>query len=138
MAQPQFASSSKGLVSHYPALVQASLLTEPQACRNDLWAIAASKLKKHERLALNSSKLTILSELRDVAENSRQQCDSKKWKYRRSSGETVVVRALLGNVIKWVDLFKQVGDTVVQYDPGHAALPWAGVRFLLQVSEIVF
>lgn len=69
-----------------------------------------------------------------MAEKSRQECDSKKWKYTRSSGETVVVRERLGKVIRWVDLFKEVGDTIVQYDPGHAALPWAGVRFLLQVS----
>lgn len=29
---------------------------------------------------------------------------------------------------------KQIGDTVVQYGPGHSALPWAGVRFILQVA----
>ena len=40
---------------------------------------------------------------------------------------------LFGKVIRWIDLFKQVGDAAVQYDPVHAALPWAGVRFLLQV-----
>lgn len=28
-----------------------------------------------------------------------------------------------------------IGDTIVQYDPGHAALPWAAVRFVLQVSK---
>jgi hypothetical protein len=34
-------------------------------------------------------------------------------------------------------MFKQVGDVAVQYDPAHAALPWAGIRFLLQVCKIV-
>ena len=29
--------------------------------------------------------------------------------------------------------FKEVGDIAVQYDPGHAALPWAAIRFFLQV-----
>lgn len=29
--------------------------------------------------------------------------------------------------------FKEIGDIIVQYDPGHAALPWAGFRFLLMV-----
>jgi hypothetical protein len=43
---------------------------------------------------------------------------------------------LFGKVIKWIDLFKQVRDTAVQYDPVHAALPWAGVRFLLQVYSV--
>ncbi|MCJ1224751.1 hypothetical protein MMC12_001396, partial [Toensbergia leucococca] len=37
-------------------------------------------------------------------------------------------------MIKWIDIFKQVGDSAVQYDPVHAALPWAGVRFLLQIA----
>jgi hypothetical protein len=43
---------------------------------------------------------------------------------------------LFGKVVKWIDLFKQVGDAAVQYAPVHAALPWAGVRFLLQVCGI--
>ncbi|KAH0397267.1 hypothetical protein KCU89_g8454, partial [Aureobasidium melanogenum] len=30
--------------------------------------------------------------------------------------------------------FREIGDTLVQYDPGHAALPWAGVRFLLNIA----
>jgi hypothetical protein len=39
----------------------------------------------------------------------------------------------LAKVAKWADRFKEIGDIAVQYDPAHAALPWAGVRFLLQV-----
>jgi predicted nicotinamide N-methyase len=37
-------------------------------------------------------------------------------------------------IIAWLDKFKQVGNMVVQYDPHHFALPWAGVRFLLEVQ----
>lgn len=33
-----------------------------------------------------------------------------------------------------MDKFKVVGDQAVQYDPGHAALPWACVRFFLQLA----
>jgi hypothetical protein len=36
--------------------------------------------------------------------------------------------------MEWVDKFKTIGDNAIQYDPAHAALPWAGVRFILQVS----
>ena len=36
-------------------------------------------------------------------------------------------------ILEWVEKFKQIGDIAVQYDPVHAALPWAGIRFLLQV-----
>jgi hypothetical protein len=43
---------------------------------------------------------------------------------------------LFSKLVKWIDLFKQVGDVAVQYDPVHAVLPWAGVRFLLQVCDV--
>jgi len=58
---------------------------------------------------------------------------SKRWRYKRKSGETVVFQDLFAKIVKWIDLFKQIGDNAVQYDPVHAALPWAAVRFLLQV-----
>jgi hypothetical protein len=74
-----------------------------------------------------------VSELHALTEQSRQECIKRKWRYRRKSGETVIVSDLFNKVISWIDLFKQVGDTAAQYDPVHAALPWAGVRFLLQV-----
>lgn len=37
----------------------------------------------------------------------------------------------------WVNKFKEVVDVAIQYDPVHAALPWAAVRFLLQVKSPV-
>ena len=105
----------------------------------DLWACAATKLRPEDRLNINFNypeKLKILSDLHELTENSRQECINKRWRYTRKSGETIIFVDLFSKVIKWIDLFKQVGDTVVQYDPVHAALPWAGVRFLLQVCDI--
>lgn len=37
--------------------------------------------------------------------------------------------------MKSVNKFKEIGDVAVQYDPSHAALPWVGVRMVLQVSR---
>ncbi|KAI1526347.1 hypothetical protein PtrSN001A_009972 [Pyrenophora tritici-repentis] len=79
-------------------------------------------------------KLNILAELHATAEHSRQRSVESRWKYARKNGEVVIVRDVLGKIIRWVDTFKQVGDAAVQYDPGHASLPWAGIRFLLQVA----
>jgi hypothetical protein len=81
-------------------------------------------------------KLIILSDVLELTTQSRQECIKKRWRYTRKSGETVIFVDLFGKIVKWIDLFKQVGDTVVQYDPVHTALPWAGVRFLLQVCSI--
>jgi hypothetical protein len=82
------------------------------------------------------SKLGILSDLLEVTEKSRKECVNKRWRYTRKSGGTVVFVDLFGQIAKWINLFKEVGDAAIQYDPVHAALPWAGVRFLLQVCCI--
>lgn len=39
----------------------------------------------------------------------------------------------MSKVSIWLQKFVEVGDVAVNYDPGHAALPWAGIRFLLKV-----
>lgn len=44
------------------------------------------------------------------------------------------MRDIFNKMVVWIDMFKQIGDTFIQYDPGDAALPWAGVRFILQVA----
>jgi hypothetical protein len=79
-------------------------------------------------------KLNILYDLLNLTTQSRSECIKKRWRYTRKSGETVIFVDLFGKIVHWINLFKQVGDTLVQYDPVHAALPWAGVRFLLQVG----
>ena len=55
------------------------------------------------------------------------------WKIKLREGEVVVLQDVGMKILRWVDKFKQIGDIIIQYDPGHAALPWAGFRFLLQV-----
>ena len=57
----------------------------------------------------------------------------EQWKVK-FRGEEVMLRDVGMKILHWVDKFKQVGDIIVQYDPAHAALPWAGFRFLLQVG----
>ncbi|MCJ1248784.1 hypothetical protein MMC30_006003 [Trapelia coarctata] len=114
-------------------------MTSPMPLRpksTDLWALAAAQLNSDDRGNINFSldKLKILADLRSLTEQSRVKCIEKRWRYTRKSGETIVFRDLFAKMVKWIDLFKEVGDCAVQYDPVHAALPWAGVRFLLQIA----
>jgi hypothetical protein len=48
----------------------------------------------------------------------------------------IIIRDQLEKVVVWLEKFKAIGDIAVNFDPIHAALPWAGVRFLLLVSAI--
>jgi hypothetical protein len=103
---------------------------------NDLWALAAAELSEDDRRNINFSceKRQILEDLLELARGSEKRCVEKRWRYTRKSGETVILRDLFCKIVKWIDIFKQVGDNAVQYDPVHAALPWAAVRFVLQVN----
>jgi len=62
-----------------------------------------------------------------------KECEDEQWKVK-INGKTVVVREVFGKMLDWVQKFAAVGNAAVQYDPVNAALPWAGFRFLLQVS----
>lgn len=49
-------------------------------------------------------------------------------------GKEVIIRDVCAKIAGHVKKFIAVIDIAVQYDPVHAALPWAGVRFLLQLA----
>jgi hypothetical protein len=112
--------------------------TNCHSISNDIWASAAAQLSDEDRRNINFScpdKRKVVESLAILAETSKQICVDKRWRYARKSGETVILRDLFEKIIKWINVFKVAGDMAVQYDPVHAALPWAGVRFLLQVSR---
>ena len=81
-------------------------------------------------------KIAILQDILKAVEEKKELCLQRRWKYRRANGEVVILRDVLGKIVKWVSKFQEVGDNAVQYDPVHAALPWAAVRFILRVSSI--
>jgi hypothetical protein len=124
--------------------VRSLLLIPSSGCANtpshspDIWASGAERLSAEDRQNINFSFPDRLETLRQVSElvhTSKQKCLEKRWIYTRKSGETVIFRDIFDKFVKWVDLFKQAGDVAVQYDPAHASLPWAGVRFVLQVGD---
>jgi hypothetical protein len=105
------------------------------AGRPNLWAQAAVSLSPAEQLLINLNDPTISNSIDDVLDSAKlmqTKCKAKLWKCKNKNGEEIILRDVFAKIVVWVEKFKQVGDTVIQYDPGHAALPWAGVRFVLQ------
>ena len=76
----------------------------------------------------------LITTVHAAVKNKLDECIRKRWKYTRSSGQEIKLWDVLDKIMKWVNRFKSVGDIAVQYDPGHAALPWAAIRFILQTS----
>ncbi|KAF8545212.1 hypothetical protein BDD12DRAFT_159649 [Trichophaea hybrida] len=105
-----------------------------------LWEVAFEELSPQERITLSSliiergmveivSNLDIIrSDMEEILNGNQE----KRWQLS-FRGETIVMRDIGRKILKWVDKFKEVGDIIIQFDLRHAALPWAGFRFLLKV-----
>jgi predicted nicotinamide N-methyase len=112
----------------------------PSLCAHrsdDLWTLAIDKLSDDVKQYIDFgsvNKLDVLVDLLELIEISHQECVQKRWRYVRRNGEVVIIRDLFAKITKWLDVFKQIGDSAVQFDPHHAALPWADIRFVLQMS----
>lgn len=103
----------------------------------NLWDRAVKTLSDEDRRNIDFSrpgKLDILGDVLKAAERKKEECLKKRWRFKRSNGDEVILRDVFEKIVTWVNKFKDFGDIAMQYDPGHAALPWAGVRFLLQVG----
>jgi hypothetical protein len=101
---------------------------------DDLWALAVGKLSEDDKQHINFGsldKVEILAELFSLTKISHDECVKKRWRFVRRNGEVVILRDLFAKIIKCLDVFKDIGDNAVQFDPYHAALPWAGLRLIL-------
>jgi len=114
---------------------------------NDYWKRAFDSLEKPYKdqleAAVSIAKHTstpsptvngIQESIIQVARQRQKECVDKLWSFKRHSGEVVFLRDIMENITTWIHRFKEVVDVAVQYDSVHAALPWAGIRFLLQVA----
>ncbi|KAI5786153.1 hypothetical protein FPQ18DRAFT_296304, partial [Pyronema domesticum] len=103
-----------------------------------LWSKAlSSKDLDEERETLNSinfqaNALDTVSEARSFAQKILDDKKENAWKIE-IKGEKIVLRDIAMKLLSWMDRFKEIGDVIVQFDPVHAALPWAGFLFLLTV-----
>lgn len=73
-----------------------------------------------------------ISGLIAALQQKQEKCQRNRW-HIRVGDRDIILRDVATKIISVLDVFKAVGDTAVQVDPGAAALPWALIRFLLQV-----
>ncbi|KAI1014433.1 hypothetical protein LB504_012069 [Fusarium proliferatum] len=102
-----------------------------------LWDQAFNSLGTDLKTSLGQAathKRDILAAALEAAETRKATSLRKRWKFKRSNGEVVIIRDVLEKIAKWIDSFKAVGDAAVQFDASNASLPWAAVRLLLQVT----
>ena len=103
----------------------------------NLWDLAASQLSDKYKACINFSSTVKLDDLLVAVKDKKEECQKKQWTLERGPGRNpIVLRDVFTKIATWIEKFVECGDCVVQYDPGHAALPWAAVRFLLMVKFV--
>ena len=104
-----------------------------------MWEKAFESLKAEDKISLNvtrADKWEILEEVLSMVQGAEQTSRQKRWKWKNRKGEYVIIRDVFLKMVAWIERFKGIGDVIAQYDPGHAALPWAVARFVLQASHL--
>lgn len=104
----------------------------------DLWIEAKGRLSDKYRKLLDISTdptQSIVNDVLDSARSGQAKVYRNRYTIRTSSGERPL-RDYVDRIVEFIGKFKAIGDTLVQYDPAHAALPWAGIRLLLSVSDL--
>ncbi|XRM38240.1 hypothetical protein ABZX51_001673 [Aspergillus tubingensis] len=95
------------------------------------WARALSALPDKDQRMFPTSGIAsppvsqTLTDIITAIEMQRDRCKRHKWSTTTIGGKEIIIPCM--------NKFASVVDIVVSYDPVHAALPWAGVRFVLQL-----
>jgi len=112
-----------------------TLVRDERQVASDLWFKACNQLPEGYKTNLvNLDKLDILQKLFEIATQAKEQASAKQLKLTWGDRE-IDVREKAEGFLGLVHKFKEIGDIVMQYDPVHAALPWAAVRFILMVCD---
>lgn len=122
-------------------LIPAGATTSPAAAESEhgpanLWEKALAMLDEDFRRTLDFNhhvKLDILAKTLATAEEKRQLCRRKRWKVK-IKGKEVVLRDVVEKIMECLCCFKDVGSAASSLEPMYAALPWAGVQFLLKIA----
>ena len=110
-------------------------LSETRAGKG-LWAKAYDKLPNELKQHLLVDKQQGLEGVLKVAIDAKEANASNRLKLKWGDKE-IDIQESADRLVGWIAKFKEVGDIAMQYNPIHAALPWAGVRFILLVCGTI-
>jgi len=134
--------SSAGLIAAYSPTTSVPPSQQPTSnpsFSHNLLDDALKQLSHRDRATLqdhilpNSSDVNLaLEQALAAAQEKQRHCLEKRWRVT-FAGREFILKEEADKVICWLNRVKQVGDVVVNVDPVHAGLPWAGIRLLLEV-----
>ncbi|KAK4556422.1 hypothetical protein LTR86_006566 [Recurvomyces mirabilis] len=124
-----------------PLVVPPSSVSVPTPPRLDILDKALAHLNVAEREKIisylepnNSNIASAVDKVCLAARKRKEECETHRAWTIRYHGETVSLRDKADKVLVLFDRIKQIGDILVNVDPLHAGIPWAGIRLMLEVA----
>ncbi|KAH6707883.1 hypothetical protein BKA61DRAFT_580388 [Leptodontidium sp. MPI-SDFR-AT-0119] len=105
--------------------------------KKDLWTEAVDAMNSKYHLTIDPAhldRLTVLKEIETDAGKSKEFREGRLFKFTNHKGKEVLLGDVVDGIVTWVSKSVTIGDTIVQYDPVHAALLWAA-NFYLQIPS---
>lgn len=105
---------------------------------SELWSRAFQALSEKDRRAVNFDTQTVhKSIVEDILATAKaKQKDKLDSSLKIKLGDrTIVIRKVFDNIVDSITKFQDAADFLVSLDAsGHAALPWAGVKFFISIA----
>ena len=102
-----------------------------------LWQRAWEETRKEAGVGLpvewHLESLDFKDEVKQVAQEALIRSQETKVHERLIHGTNNTYRQVYDNVASWANKFTDVGDLILQADPGYATLPWSMIRFAIKL-----
>jgi hypothetical protein len=125
---------------HASSVPQTGNQAKSTTIESSLWELAAKELNKkdYDRIGpIDKNNVNIVNKVLESVQTKKDGCVTNQWSYT-SKGKKIKIRDLCDKIIHWTTKFEEVGDFIVSMDvTGHAALPWAAVKFVIEVSWVI-
>ena len=134
-------SSSVGTISAAVTYIAHSAIPTERLLPRDLWSEAVQKLPEGDQQIIKELRSIdtaqeplskTMDELLGLVKTVRDDSEAKQCTFS-FRGKDIIIRDMMGKTICWMNKFKEVVDVIANVDPVHFGLPWAGVKFILEV-----
>ena len=101
--------------------------------------IAEEKLRDNKLPPLDTTKLTSKSAKENIGavieslNALREDKQNKQWSYTARDGRKIIFVERLGEILRSMEPYTKIVDTVIQHDPQVIALVWGGIQAIIQV-----
>ena len=101
--------------------------------------IVEEKLKENKLPPLDTTKLTSESASKNIGAviesltAMREDKQKKQWGYTARDGRKIIFVERLGEILRGMEPYTKIVDTMIQHDPQVSALVWGSIQAIIQV-----